>query len=259
MVTVPVNMVAYADMIVYNGKVVTMDDRSVSQNIGKVGEAMAVRDGKVQAVGSTSEILSYAGPQTVRVDLRGRTVIPGIIDSHTHNHNYAVAAYAQAHPEVVESMFKQFSITGKTDAEFTRGIEVSLKENMAHAKEGQWAWINLPTGGSAGTGPGVKCVQYETMTQAELDKLAPKVPVLVQSHPAYQINTAGKKFIDQLCATDLGYDLETDANGYGNLTDYSRSLIVDQYFADKIPLLADIVLQENEKWAAPALPPSVLI
>jgi predicted amidohydrolase YtcJ len=249
-VTVPASMVNYADTILYNGKVVTMDDRSTSQSLGKVGQAMAVREGKVQAVGSDQEIQAYAGPKTMKVDLHGRTLIPGIIDTHTHIHNNAVATYARNHPEVLESMAKQFNVTGKTPAELKRGIEVVLKENMAHAKKDQWAFISLPNGGMTGEGIGVKFVQDHQMTSQELDQLAPKTPVLIMSHPAYMTNKAGEKLIGEIYSADPEKVVEVDNEGFGDLVEYARSLMVDQYFADKIPALAEIVRTELEKNAA---------
>ena len=51
---------------------------------GEAPTAIALADGKVLAVGSNDEIESLAGPETERIDLAGRRVVPGFIDSHTH-------------------------------------------------------------------------------------------------------------------------------------------------------------------------------
>jgi predicted amidohydrolase YtcJ len=67
-----------ADTALVNGKIVTLDERST------VAEALAVRDGKVLAVGRSAEIRALASPNARIVDLGGRTVIPGLIDSHMH-------------------------------------------------------------------------------------------------------------------------------------------------------------------------------
>ena len=61
-----------------NGKIITLDERSTT------AEALAVRDGKIVAVGRSAEIRNLAGPATRIIDLGGRTVIPGLIDSHMH-------------------------------------------------------------------------------------------------------------------------------------------------------------------------------
>ncbi|MBI4463493.1 MAG: amidohydrolase family protein, partial [Acidobacteria bacterium] len=244
MVQVPLRIVSYADMIVYNGKVVTMDDRTQNPVPGTVGQAMAIRDGRILAVGNDTEILLYAGPKTKRIDLKGRMVMPGIIDAHNHIHNGAVSLYARTHPEIMESVAKQFNVTGESDEELRRGIELVLKEKMAHPSMDQIAWINLPNGGNTGTGPGVKFLQDSKLKIAELDKMAPNFPVLLLSHPSYMTNAMGKKYIADLYGSDPEYSFELDENNFGNLIEYSRSIIVDKYFADKIPVLAEIIRGE---------------
>ena len=67
------------EAIYVNGKVVTAD-RAFSY-----AEAVAIAGGKFTAVGTTAEIRKLAGPATTVVDLRGRTVVPGLADSHIHN------------------------------------------------------------------------------------------------------------------------------------------------------------------------------
>ena len=64
------------DTVLVNGKIVVYD--------GAPAQALAVRDGKIAAIGSTAEIRALAGASTRVIDLGGRTVIPGLIDSHIH-------------------------------------------------------------------------------------------------------------------------------------------------------------------------------
>ncbi|MGH7828777.1 MAG: amidohydrolase, partial [Candidatus Binatia bacterium] len=82
--TVPPELVSYPDMILHNGKIVTMDDTSTSINPGSVVQAVAIRDGKILATGSDKIILALKGPQTKIIDVKGKTVLPGIIDTHSH-------------------------------------------------------------------------------------------------------------------------------------------------------------------------------
>src|ERR1035437_8989118 len=66
------------DTILLDGKIVTADERNT------IHQALAVRDGRIVALGKSAAIKRLAGRQTRVVDLGGRTVIPGLIDSHMH-------------------------------------------------------------------------------------------------------------------------------------------------------------------------------
>jgi predicted amidohydrolase YtcJ len=67
-----------ADLVFSNGKIVTVDERFT------IAQAVAVKDDRIVAVGSSQEIARLAGPTTRTIDLRGRTAIPGLIDNHLH-------------------------------------------------------------------------------------------------------------------------------------------------------------------------------
>lgn len=67
-----------ADTVLVNGKVVTLDAQS------RVAQALAIRDGRILAVGSNDDVRKAAGTDAKVVDLGGRTVIPGLMDSHIH-------------------------------------------------------------------------------------------------------------------------------------------------------------------------------
>lgn len=72
------NAATTADAIYINGQVLTVDARD------STAEAVAVRDGRVQAVGHRGDIEALAGPGTRVVDLQGKTLIPGFVDAHSH-------------------------------------------------------------------------------------------------------------------------------------------------------------------------------
>ncbi len=74
-----------ADALYYNGKIVTMwPERPLV-------ECMPVADGRILNVGTTQVVGRRAGPRTVQIDLEGRTVVPGLIDSHVHPIGAALA------------------------------------------------------------------------------------------------------------------------------------------------------------------------
>src|SRR5262245_43193691 len=71
-------MATNPDLILFNGKITTLDRQKPE------AQAAAVQDGRFVAVGSDREVMALAGPQTKRIDLAGRRVIPGLIDNHMH-------------------------------------------------------------------------------------------------------------------------------------------------------------------------------
>jgi predicted amidohydrolase YtcJ len=66
-------------LILFNGKIVTVDGAFT------YAQAVAIRDGRFVAVGSDTDVRRLAGPDTKQIDLRGRTVIPGLADNHLHS------------------------------------------------------------------------------------------------------------------------------------------------------------------------------
>src|SRR5687768_1783369 len=66
------------DLVLVNAKVLTVDAQF------SIREALAIRDGRIAAVGTSGDIRKLAGPRTRVVDAQGRAVIPGLIDSHIH-------------------------------------------------------------------------------------------------------------------------------------------------------------------------------
>ena len=67
------------DTIFFNGKIVTVDPNF------SYAEALAITGERFSAVGSSEEILLSAGPDTQKIDLAGRTLLPGLMDNHLHN------------------------------------------------------------------------------------------------------------------------------------------------------------------------------
>ena len=74
----------YADTIFVNGKIVSMDDVSNSTEVGRIYQALAVKGERIMKLGTSEEVRPLAGPETKVLDLQGRTLIPGIIEPHSH-------------------------------------------------------------------------------------------------------------------------------------------------------------------------------
>ncbi len=144
---------AAPDLILSNGKIVTVDERFT------IAQAVAIAGDRIVAVGSNQEIAKLAGPQTRRVDLAGRTVIPGLIDNHMHLLRAALTWARELRLDGVDSR--------------KRAIEM-LRARAKAAGPGEWVY-NI--GGWAHQ-------QFtdnpKPFTREELDEIAPDNPVSLQ-------------------------------------------------------------------------------
>ena len=177
-----------ADTILVNGKILTVDAKFSTH------EAIAIRDGKIKAVGGNSEIRKQAGPQTRVIDLQGRTVIPGLIDSHIH----AIRAGQTFTTEV-----NWVGATSITEA-MNRIHEASLAK-----KPGSWLIV-------AGGWNAEQFKEKRRPTQADLVEAAPNNPVYVQLGYDWEVMTpAGFAAMGIQSDDDLPRPgkLERDASG----------------------------------------------
>jgi predicted amidohydrolase YtcJ len=78
------NANSQADHIYHNGDIVTMEGESATYV-----ESIAVKDGLIQKLGTKAEVMRLQGNNTVLVDLKGKTMLPGFIDGHSHFANFA--------------------------------------------------------------------------------------------------------------------------------------------------------------------------
>ena len=161
----PPEVVAYADMIFYNGKVLTADEHFT------VAQAVAVRDGKFLAVGRTDRILRMAGPKTREIDLEGKTVVPGFIETHRHGWvgnratSPAFARIGQTRPGLDGPAF--------IAATLEEGL-IQVKEIVDKARPGKW--MNLATRRNK--------VSLKDFSRWHLDKVTPRNPVSIIISPS---------------------------------------------------------------------------
>ena len=178
-----------ADTILVNGKIVTVDAHSSTR------EALAVRDGVIVALGRSADIKKLAGPKTRSIDLQGRTVIPGLIDSHMH----ATRAAGSFTTEV--------NWIGA--ASLADGLS-RVKAAAARAKPGAWLVVVTPPA-TLDTFP-----ERRRPTQAELVAVAPDNPVYVQLAYGWAMMTPlAMKTLNISSDADLPKQnkLEKDASG----------------------------------------------
>ncbi len=154
---------AKPDLIVHHGKIVTVDANFT------VAEAMAIAGDRIVAVGSNDAILALAGPSTQRIDLQGKTVLPGLIDSHLHAVQSAM--YEFDHPV--------------PDMETIADVLHYLKGRAAVVQPGQWVTLSQVFI--------TRMREQRYPTRQELDQVAPKNPVAFNTGPDTVLNTLGLK------------------------------------------------------------------
>ena len=140
------------DTILVNGKIITVDDRYT------IAQALAIKNQRVVATGSSADIRKLADSSTKVIDLKGRTVIPGLIDNHAH------WIRAAEHDEL-----RFDGVTSRAQA------LQSLTARVRMAKPGEWVTV------LGGWSEEQFTDDPRGFPLAELDKIAPATPLAVQS------------------------------------------------------------------------------
>ncbi len=151
------------DLIVHNAKILTVDARF------SVARAMAIRGGRIVAVGAEAGILRRKGPETKTIDAGGKTVVPGLMDSHVH----ATAA----------SMYEFDHDIG--DMETIADVLAYLRGRAAVVPKGQWirlAQVFI-----------TRLREQRYPTKQELDQVAPDHPVIFSTGPDASLNSMALK------------------------------------------------------------------
>ena len=184
----------YADLILVNGKIVTMDDWSIVPNTsGTIVEAMAVKGKKIMALGTNRQMRELAGPDTRFVDVGGKTVIPGLIQTHYHLFGPAASRYG---PEVglVDPSIK-VTVVAEATAE---GTSKKIRDSVVNAIEvqnipkGQWISVSLREGPDNRPSTNRTWLYRGLVNRrtVQLDSAAPDHPVVVGARQAGIFNAA---------------------------------------------------------------------
>ena len=176
-----------ADLILIHGKITTLDPHKA--------EALAIADSKILAVGTHSDILTHRGTETKVIDVDGRRVIPGLIDSHTHiirqGNNFAMELRWDHVPSLADGL-------------------AMLKKQAQRTPVGQW--IRVVGGWSVD-----QFAEKRLPTLEEINAAAPDVPV-------YVLHLYDRAWLNKAALRALGIDrhfyepfvsgrLERDDNG----------------------------------------------
>jgi len=194
-----------ADLVLRNGHIVTM---SAAQS---VVSAMAVRDGRILALGDDNALAGCATSHTQSLDLHGRTVLPGLIDVHTHAMEWATSI-----------------LRGEIDAGYPTVHSISditqtVAQRAAALPKGQWI---------IGSGwDDAKLAEHRYITRKDLDRVSPDHPVYLKHVSGHLgvVNSSALRLADITRDTKdpQGGVIERDASGQptGILKDTAMALV----------------------------------
>ncbi len=192
---------APADLVLIHGKIHTEDaGRSVVQ-------ALAVRGNTMVAVGSDQSMAAFIGPGTIKVDLGGRVVLPGIIDAHTHP--------AQSAQDVGKCSLDDKPLTSE---QVKSRVAACLKERPDSGSQ----WFEVVMVNPSGL----------TLTLADLDSLLPGRPVLLEGSDGHTVWADSPALrlahIDAATQDPAGGRIEHDAAGRptGTLRDNAAEIVL---------------------------------
>jgi predicted amidohydrolase YtcJ len=173
------------DLIFSNGKIITVDSTF------SIAQAVAVRGDRIVAVGSNQDVTRLAGPNTRRVDLQGRAMVPGLIDNHAHFQEEG--AY--------------WTLELRFDGVDSRKQALELIRAKAQANgPGKWVF-NL-----GGWSPDQFADDKRPFTRDELDKVSP-------NNPVYLVFSRSDAYLNSKAIEAVGLDkmnqpwIQRDASG----------------------------------------------
>ena len=206
----------HADTVLVNGKIVTVDDRFA------IAQALAIKAARIIKVGTNAEIEALRGPPTRTIDLNGRTVIPGLIDNHSH------WIRAAEHNEL-----RFDGVTSRARA------LVLVAERVRTAAPGEWIVV------LGGWSEEQFTDDPRGFSLAELDRIAPNNPVVLQAvYNHSYLNSAALTAanIDAGTQDPPGGRIEKDAGGKPSGVVRGPGGVA--FVASKVPL------KDREAWLA---------
>lgn len=169
-----------ADLILHNGKIVTVDEKF------SIAQALAVKGDRILGVGTNAAILKLAGPKTEKVDLAGKSLLPGLADSHVHP--TAASVYEFDHPV--------------PDMDTIADVLKYIGSRTATVEKGKWIVIRQVFI--------TRLRDKRYPTRRELDQVAPEHPVLFATGPDASVNSLALK----LSGIDRDFKITDGGTGY---------------------------------------------
>lgn len=186
-----------ADELLVGGRIITLDAEN------RIVEALALRDGRIVAAGSEADVRRLAGPGTRVTPLAGRTVIPGIVESHSHAHGAAITE--------VLSPFVEVSSIGE--------IQAYLRQRAREVPPDQW--IMAPRCDRT------RIRERRLPTRDELDAACATHPVLFAVSSEQVLNSRALELlgIDDAWQPPRGVEVHRDPSGRVQMLRHAMALV----------------------------------
>jgi len=182
-VAAPLHATDAPDLIIHHGKIVTVD------NAFSIREAMAMRNGKIVAVGSNNDVLKTKTDATRVIDLGGKTVLPGLMDSHVHPVGASMTEYEHPIP----------------DFEKVQDVLDYIKDRTLVQPEGSWIFLEQIFI--------TRLREQRYPTRAELDQVAPRNPVFYRTGPDAALNSLALS----LSGIDRNFKVSDGGSGFAEM------------------------------------------
>ncbi len=168
-----------ADLILHHGKIVTANAKF------SIEQAMAVTGDRITAISDNESVLRLKGPKTTTIDLQGKMVLPGLIDSHVHP-GAAMTEFDHAIPEM----------------ETIQDVLSYIRARAVVRKEGEWIQLSQVFI--------TRLREQRYPTRAELDAAAPRHPVIFATGPDASLNSLAL----QLSGIDKNFKVTDGGAGF---------------------------------------------
>ncbi|MBI4464774.1 MAG: amidohydrolase family protein [Acidobacteria bacterium] len=232
---------AYPDLIVVNGKISTIN--ASNQEV----QAIAVKNNRILALGTNDEVRFLAGPQTEVLDAKGRRVLPGLIDGHTHPHMWATAHRLGAEGDLTSKKYNdpQMKIVlakGNDQAGVLRALERAVQQRTQELGPGKWILVAVYGGNSLPESRKIVWNMFPqrggasgVLTQEFVDHLAPNNPLIIFGSEAIGGGTHNTKAKEEMLRL-LGREIDS----YTGAT----ALVFDIFFRGRAADAADYLKRE---------------
>jgi len=209
----------YADTVIINGKVITAD--SDDPDSVTIAEAIAIQSNKIIAVGSDNDIKALTADWTEIIDAKGNSVIPGLIDTHSH-----IYETASGFPWVLNSIpdFLFIELQAQSPDHARELVSKAITARVLQVPQGKWVRlrVNPPPIGMKAFG--------QTIVRSDLDNLAPNHPVFVLTRGGSVMNTRAIDAIENYYGNEMpeSYWVTDKETGWSReYSDFDRCTTLD--------------------------------